>query len=77
MLGLVVIFADRSRLIAPLGTIGLVKHLPIIRLCIQKLRVFIESADQNQKYLGLFALGNIMAVHPKGDETFFFRLFSF
>ncbi len=47
-------------------TTGLVKHLPIIRLCIQKLRVFIESTDQNHKYLGLLALGNIMEVHPKG-----------
>ena len=46
-------------------TTGLVKHLPIIRLCIQKLRVFIESTDQNHKYLGLLALGNIMEVHPK------------
>lgn len=46
-------------------TVGLVKHLPIVRLCIQKLRTFIESTDQNHKYLGLLALGNIMEVHPK------------
>lgn len=46
-------------------TTGLVKHLPIVRLCIQKLRMFIESPDQNHKYLGLLALGNIMSVHPK------------
>lgn len=46
-------------------TTGLVKHLPIMRLCIQKLRTFIDSPDQNYKYLGLLALGNIMLVHPK------------
>ena len=36
------------------GFIGLVKHLPIIRLCIQKLRLFIESRDQNQKVRQVF-----------------------
>lgn len=28
-------------------TIGLVEHLPTIKLCIQKLRTFIEDPDQN------------------------------
>jgi len=36
-----------------------------MRLCISKLRTFIEDPDQNLKYLGLLALNNIMKVHPK------------
>eukprot|EP01102_Stenamoeba_stenopodia_P004321 TRINITY_DN1463_c0_g1_i2.p1 TRINITY_DN1463_c0_g1~~TRINITY_DN1463_c0_g1_i2.p1 ORF type:complete len:635 (-),score=132.59 TRINITY_DN1463_c0_g1_i2:1876-3780(-) len=46
-------------------TIGLSSHTNIIRLCISKLRVFVEDADQNLKYLGLLALHNIMKAHPK------------
>ena len=46
-------------------TIGLSKYLPLIRLCITKLRAFVENTDQNLKYLGLVALYNIMKVHPK------------
>jgi AP-3 complex subunit delta-1 len=41
------------------------QHVPIMRLCLGKLRLFIEDADQNLKYLGLVALGNIMSIHPK------------
>ena len=44
---------------------GLSAHLPTMKLCIAKLRGFIEDSDQNLKYLGLVALGNIMKVHPK------------
>lgn len=44
---------------------GLSAHLPTMKLCIGKLRGFIEDSDQNLKYLGLVALGNIMKVHPK------------
>ena len=44
---------------------GLAAHLPTMKLCIGKLRSFIEDPDQNLKYLGLVALGNIMRVHPK------------
>ena len=44
---------------------GLSAHLPTMKLCIAKLRGFIEDTDQNLKYLGLVALGNIMKVHPK------------
>ena len=36
-----------------------------MRLCLAKLRLFVEDSDQNLKYLGLVALGNIMAIHPK------------
>ncbi|PRP80441.1 delta adaptin [Planoprotostelium fungivorum] len=46
-------------------TIGLSDHLPTVKLCIVKLRSFVEDPDQNLKYLGLLALNNIMKVHPK------------
>jgi hypothetical protein len=48
-----------------LCTVGLAQHVPIMRLCLAKLRLFIEDQDQNLKYLGLVALGDIMAIHPK------------
>ena len=44
---------------------GLSAHLPTMKLCIQKLRTFIESPDPNLKYLGLSALNNIMKIHPR------------
>ena len=46
-------------------TIGLTAHNNVIKLCCSKLRLFIEDPDQNLKYLGLVALGNIMKTHPK------------
>lgn len=46
-------------------TVGLSDHLPTIKLCISKLRNFVEDSDQNLKYLGLLALNNIMKIHPK------------
>eukprot|EP00002_Diphylleia_rotans_P039455 TRINITY_DN9155_c0_g1_i11.p1 TRINITY_DN9155_c0_g1~~TRINITY_DN9155_c0_g1_i11.p1 ORF type:complete len:1049 (+),score=253.74 TRINITY_DN9155_c0_g1_i11:115-3261(+) len=46
-------------------TIGLHQHLPIIRLCVEKLRIFIEDPDQNLKYLGLVGMSNVMKHHPK------------
>ncbi|ELR18756.1 adaptin subfamily protein [Acanthamoeba castellanii str. Neff] len=45
--------------------IGLSHKIPLMRLCITKLRTFIEDPDQNLKYLGLLALNSIMKVHPK------------
>eukprot|EP01088_Endostelium_zonatum_P008528 TRINITY_DN2157_c0_g1_i1.p1 TRINITY_DN2157_c0_g1~~TRINITY_DN2157_c0_g1_i1.p1 ORF type:complete len:1133 (-),score=450.35 TRINITY_DN2157_c0_g1_i1:58-3456(-) len=45
--------------------IGMPNKIPLMKLCIQKLRVFVEDPDQNLKYLGLLALNNIMKVHPK------------
>ncbi|KAL6061399.1 AP-3 complex subunit delta-1 [Balamuthia mandrillaris] len=45
--------------------IGLSDRIPVMRLCIQKLRVLVEDPDQNLKYLGLLALHKIMKVHPK------------
>jgi len=44
---------------------GLSGHLPTMKLCIQKLRAFIEDPDPNLKYLGLSALNNIMKIHPR------------
>lgn len=44
---------------------GLSAHLPTMKLCIQKLRTFIENPDPNLKYLGLSALNNIMKIHPR------------
>jgi len=44
---------------------GLSAHLPTMKLCIGKLRGFIEEPDQNLKYLGLVALHSIMKIHPK------------
>jgi AP-3 complex subunit delta-1 len=44
---------------------GLASQLPLIRACVQRLRVFVENPDQNLKYLGLLALKDIMAIQPK------------
>ena len=49
-------------------TIGLSEHASIIRLCITKLRVFIEDPDQNLKYLGLLALARLMKIAPKAVQ---------
>mmetsp|Transcript_29695 Transcript_29695/g.41030 ORF Transcript_29695/g.41030 Transcript_29695/m.41030 type:complete len:1213 (-) Transcript_29695:137-3775(-) len=45
--------------------VGLSEHQGLIRLCITKLRAFVEDPDQNLKYLGLLALHKIMLNHPK------------
>jgi AP-3 complex subunit delta-1 len=36
----------------------------VIRLCLEKLRTFIEDPDQNLKYLGLLGLHKLMQKHP-------------
>lgn len=46
-------------------TIGMPDQINLIKLCISKLRTFVEDPDQNLKYLGLLALNNIMKIHPK------------
>lgn len=46
-------------------TTGLAEHLPTIKLCVQKLREFIDHQDRNLKYLGLVALNNLIEIHPK------------
>lgn len=45
---------------------GLYEYEPIMKLCLQKLRVFVEHPDQNLKYLGLVAMAGIMQTYPKG-----------
>lgn len=35
------------------------------QLCVSKLRLFIEDADQNLKYLGLLAMAKILKAQPK------------
>ncbi|EGG24223.1 delta adaptin [Cavenderia fasciculata] len=45
--------------------IGIPDNLPLMKLCISKLRTLIEHPDQNLKYLGLLALNNIMKIYPK------------
>ncbi|KAI8896476.1 Clathrin/coatomer adaptor, adaptin-like protein [Globomyces pollinis-pini] len=37
----------------------------LARLCVSKLKIFLEQSDQNLKYLGLFALGKLLKVRPK------------
>ncbi|XP_003369358.1 AP-3 complex subunit delta-1 [Trichinella spiralis] len=52
-------------------------HMLSIQLCVQKLSVLIEDADQNcrdisgqfVKYLGLLAMGKILKTHPKAVQS--------
>ena len=44
---------------------GLPNHTTSIQLCVSKLRLFIEDADQNLKYLGLLAMAKILKAQPK------------
>ncbi|KAK3118037.1 AP-3 complex subunit delta [Paratrimastix pyriformis] len=44
---------------------GCTEFLPLVRLCVDKLKEFVEHQDQNLKYLGLLGLYNIMKAHPK------------
>lgn len=44
---------------------GLSEFPNVIRLCLTKLRTFVEDPDQNLKYLGLLALSEIMKTQPK------------
>ncbi|KAJ3283140.1 AP-3 complex subunit delta-1 [Borealophlyctis nickersoniae] len=37
----------------------------LARLCVSKLKLFVEEPDQNLKYLGLLALSKLLAVRPK------------
>jgi len=45
---------------------GLHDYEPIMKLCLTKLRMFVEHPDQNLKYLGLVAMAGIMQTYPKG-----------
>eukprot|EP01096_Ripella_sp_DP13-Kostka_P016455 TRINITY_DN801_c0_g1_i1.p1 TRINITY_DN801_c0_g1~~TRINITY_DN801_c0_g1_i1.p1 ORF type:complete len:1173 (-),score=657.80 TRINITY_DN801_c0_g1_i1:49-3567(-) len=51
-------------------TTGLPENKTLLRLCISKLRAFIEDQDQNLKYLGLCALYNIMKIDPKAVQEY-------
>ena len=44
---------------------GVSDHGSSMQLCVNKLRIFVEDSDQNLKYLGLLALGEIVKEHPK------------
>ncbi|KAJ3041525.1 AP-3 complex subunit delta-1 [Rhizophlyctis rosea] len=37
----------------------------LARLCVSKLKLFIDEPDQNLKYLGLLALSKLLAIRPK------------
>ena len=45
--------------------VGLPNHSSSMQLCVSKLRLFIEDADQNLKYLGLLAMAKILQHQPK------------
>ncbi|XP_075250046.1 AP-3 complex subunit delta-1-like isoform X2 [Convolutriloba macropyga] len=47
---------------------GLPQHNSSIQLCVEKLKILIEDNDQNLKYLGLLAMGNILKTHPKSIQ---------
>lgn len=47
------------------ATTGMTDQVGLMRVCLAKLRSFVEDPDQNLKYLGLVALHNIMRAHPK------------
>ena len=44
---------------------GEIKSKSVIRLCLDKLRSFIEDPDQNLKYLGLLGLHKLMKKYPR------------
>nr|XP_039258298.1 AP-3 complex subunit delta-1-like isoform X2 [Styela clava] len=48
---------------------GMTDHSSSIQLCVQKLRILIEDADQNLKYLGLLAMSRILKSHPKAVQS--------
>ncbi|EDV21570.1 uncharacterized protein TRIADDRAFT_29995, partial [Trichoplax adhaerens] len=44
-------------------------HSSSVQLCVSKLRLLIEDADQNLKYLGLLAMSKILKAHPKAVQA--------
>lgn len=46
--------------------VGLNQFPNVMRLCVTKLRTFVEHPDPNLKYLGLLALSKVMKVFPRG-----------
>jgi AP-3 complex subunit delta-1 len=46
-------------------TKGMSKHMTVVKLAVEKLKLFIEDPDQNLKYLGLLGLNNLMDKYPR------------
>lgn len=46
-------------------SVGMTQHIGIVQLSMEKLKGFVEDEDQNLKYLGLLAMGNLIKVHPR------------
>ncbi len=46
-------------------TKGMSKHMTVVKLAVEKLKMFIEDPDQNLKYLGLLGLNNLMEEYPR------------
>jgi AP-3 complex subunit delta-1 len=46
-------------------TKGMAKHMTVVKLAVEKLKLFIEDTDQNLKYLGLLGLNNLMDHYPR------------
>jgi len=46
-------------------TRGMSKHMTVVKLASEKLKMFVEDPDQNLKYLGLLGLNNLMDQYPR------------
>jgi AP-3 complex subunit delta-1 len=46
-------------------TKGMSKHITVVKLAVEKLKLFVEDPDQNLKYLGLLGLNNLMDKYPR------------
>mmetsp|Transcript_886 Transcript_886/g.3083 ORF Transcript_886/g.3083 Transcript_886/m.3083 type:complete len:1146 (-) Transcript_886:107-3544(-) len=46
-------------------TKGMQKHMPVVKLAVEKLKEFVVDPDQNLKYLGLLGLNNLMNKYPR------------
>lgn len=46
-------------------TKGMSKHMTVVKLAVEKLKMFVEDSDQNLKYLGLLGLNNLMEFYPR------------
>eukprot|EP00761_Pharyngomonas_kirbyi_P012792 gb/GECH01012819.1/.p1 GENE.gb/GECH01012819.1/~~gb/GECH01012819.1/.p1 ORF type:complete len:1117 (+),score=330.82 gb/GECH01012819.1/:1-3351(+) len=46
-------------------TTGMLDHVSVVRLAVDKLKTFVMDPDQNLKYLGLLGLNNVLKRYPK------------
>lgn len=46
-------------------TTGMLDHVGVVRLAVDKLKMFVMDPDQNLKYLGLLGLNNVLKKYPK------------